>query len=241
MRVIFFWKCSKFNADLKNGEKNWEKVFCFWAKCIWIFCFQLSLLIREYLSSAVNILRKSLKNFHVSKSNFFQLNYLHSDHSIWSRYWREDWISVSAHLPCGLSTWHLQRDLSDIYLSTSFSVGNFRNSEAMKVTFLRKSWKFNTDLKRAEKNWQKIFCFWEKCLWIVCIELSLLMREYLLSEVNVLRKGLKNFHVSKSDFCNSITFTMITQDDKGALIKIESVFRLVYHVVCRGVLSNGSV
>ena len=56
----------------------------------------------------------------------------------------------------------------------------------------------------------------------------------------MLRKGLKNFHVSKSDFFNSTTFTVITQDDKGALIKIESVFRPVYHVARRRVLWNGS-
>ena len=48
--------------------------------------------------------------------------------------------------------------------------------------------------------------------------------EYLSSAVNVLRKRLKNIHVSKSDCCNSITFRVITQDDKGALIKIDSVF-----------------
>ena len=59
--------------------------------------------------------------------------------------------------------------------------------------------------------------------------------------VNVLKKGLKNCHVSKSDFCNSITFTVITQDNKGALIQIESVFFHVYHVACRDVLSNESV
>ena len=76
---------------------------------------------------------------------------------------------------------------------------------------------------------------------MVCIHLSLLIREYLSPAVNVLRKGVKNFHVSKGDFCNSITSTVIIQDDKGALIKIESVFRPVYHVARRGVLSNGSV
>ena len=65
--------------------------------------------------------------------------------------------------------------------------------------------------------------------------------EHLSSAVNVLRKGVKNFHVSKSDFCNSITFTVIIVDDKGALVMIESVFRLVYHVACRGVLSNGGI
>ena len=35
-------------------------------------------------------------------------------------------------------------------------------------------------------------------------------KEYLSSAVNVLKKILNNFHVSKSDFCNSITFTVIT-------------------------------
>ena len=43
-----------------------------------------------------------------------------------------------------------------------------------------------------------------------------------------------------SDFCNSIALAVITQDDKGALIKIESVFQPVYHVTCREVPSNGS-
>ena len=85
-----------------------------------------------------------------------------------------------------------------------------------------------------------MFCFWDKCIGLVCIHLSLLIREYLSQAVTVLRKGLKNFHVSKSDFWNSITFTVIAQDDKGALIKIESMFNPVYHVVCREVLSNGS-
>ena len=60
------------------------------------------------------------------------------------------------------------------------------------------------------------------------------------STVNVLRKRLKNFHISKSDFCNLITFTVITQDDKSASIKIESVLSPAYHVACQEVLSNGS-
>ena len=86
-----------------------------------------------------------------------------------------------------------------------------------------------------------MFCFWDKFIWPFCIHLSLLSREYLSQALTVLRKGLENFHVSKSDSYNSITFTVIIQDDKGALMKIESVFRPVYHVACRGVLSNGSV
>ena len=111
----------------------------------------------------------------------------------------------------------------------------------MRVIFFWKYWKFNADSKTAEKYPEKIFGFWDKSVWIVCIHFSLLIKEYLSSAVNVLRKGPENFHVSKSDFYNSITFIVITQDDKGALIKIESVFRTVYHVACREVLSNGSV
>ena len=106
--------------------------------------------------------------------------------------------------------------------------------------FFWKCLKFNADSKNAEKNWEKIFCFWDKSIWIVYIHLSLLLREYLSLAVNVLRKGLKNFHVSKSDFYSSISFKVINQDDKDALIKIESVFRLAYNVAFWDVLLNGS-
>ena len=105
--------------------------------------------------------------------------------------------------------------------------------------FFWKCPKFNEDSENAEKNSEKTFCFWDKFMCIVCIHLSQLVREYLSQAVTVLRKGLKNFHVSKSDLWNSINFTVITQDDKDALIKMESVFRHVYHVPCREVLSNG--
>ena len=44
-----------------------------------------------------------------------------------------------------------------------------------------------------------------------------------------------------SEFCNSITFNVITRAGKSALIKIEAVFRTVYIDACRDVLSNGSV
>ena len=110
----------------------------------------------------------------------------------------------------------------------------------MKGIFFWKCSKFSANSKNEEKNTEKRFCFWEKWIWLVCIHLSLQIREYLSQAVTILKKGLKNFHVSKSYFYNSITFTVITQDDKGALIKIESVFRPVFHVACQEVLSNGT-
>ena len=86
-----------------------------------------------------------------------------------------------------------------------------------------------------------MLCFWDKCIWIVCIHLCVLIRENLSPAVTVLTKGVKNFHVSKRDFYKSITFTVIIQDDKRFLIKIESVFGPFYHVARREVLSHGSV
>ena len=75
----FFWKCSKFNVDYRNAEKNLEKVFCFLDNTVWIRCLKLSLLSGEYLSSAVNVLTNSLKILNSSNIELFQLNYVHSD------------------------------------------------------------------------------------------------------------------------------------------------------------------
>ena len=91
-----------------------------------------------------------------------------------------------------------------------------------------------------QKKIQKKFWFWDKCIWLLSIELSLLTTEYLSPAVNVLTKSLKTFHVSKNNFSNSLTFIVMNQYAKVAGIKIESVFRPVYHATCRGVLSNES-
>ena len=99
--------------------------------------------------------------------------------------------------------------------------------------------KLNADMKNAEKNSEKIFCFWVKCIWTVCFELPLLITEYFSSGVNVLTKSLKTFAVPESYFSDLITFIMMNQYGKGAGVKIELVFWPVYHVACRGFLSNG--
>ena len=38
---------------------------------------------REYLSSAVNVLTNTYKALHLTKTDFFRLNYLQNDHQIW--------------------------------------------------------------------------------------------------------------------------------------------------------------
>ena len=89
MRVIFFWKCSKFNPDFKNAKKNPENLFFyFWDNIIWICCIKMSLLRREYFSSAMNVLTASLQILHMTKRDFFQLNCLHSYQQISQRHCR---------------------------------------------------------------------------------------------------------------------------------------------------------
>ena len=60
-------------------EKDWEKLFCFRDKCIWIGSTKFSPLRREYLSLAVNVLTKSLRIFHVTKKYFLQRSFLQID------------------------------------------------------------------------------------------------------------------------------------------------------------------
>ena len=75
----FFWKCSKFKVDFENATKNWEKAFCFWDNCVRIGFVKLSLLRKEYLSSAVNVLKNSYKALRLTKTDFFWHKYLPDD------------------------------------------------------------------------------------------------------------------------------------------------------------------
>ena len=52
----------------------------FWDNGVHIGCVNLSLLRSEYLSSAVNVLTNTYKALHLSKTDFFQVNYLQNDH-----------------------------------------------------------------------------------------------------------------------------------------------------------------
>ena len=137
----FFWKCWRFNAHFENARKNWEKAFCFWDNCVRIGCVKLSLLRREYLSSAVNVLTTSYKALRLTKKDFFRLNYLPNDQQIWKECCCPDRNSVSTHFPCCLSKGLLKRDFLDIYLTTFSGVPNFGNKSAMRVILFLKMFK----------------------------------------------------------------------------------------------------
>ena len=53
---------------------------CFRDNGVRIGCLKLSLLRREYLPSAVNVLTNTYKALHLTKTDFFALNYLQNDH-----------------------------------------------------------------------------------------------------------------------------------------------------------------
>ena len=57
-------------------KKNVEKDFSFWDNYIWIGCVKLSPLRTEYLQSALNDLKNSLKILHFIKKDFFSVNCL---------------------------------------------------------------------------------------------------------------------------------------------------------------------
>ena len=79
MKVIFFWKCSKFKLDLKNEEKNWQKAFYFRDNDIWICCVKLSLARREYLPLAHSVLENSFEISDITNRNFLSDHWLPSD------------------------------------------------------------------------------------------------------------------------------------------------------------------
>ena len=79
----FFWISLKFKLNLENAKGNWENIFRFWDNCIWKCCYELSLLRRKHLLSDVNRLRNSAKILQITQRDFFYLNCLHRDASIW--------------------------------------------------------------------------------------------------------------------------------------------------------------
>ena len=57
-------------------QKIISKKNFFLDSCIWIGFNNLPVLRREYLSSAVNVVRNSRKNLRITKSSVFQLSFL---------------------------------------------------------------------------------------------------------------------------------------------------------------------
>ena len=66
--------------QISKMQEKIQKNYCiFIDNCVRTGCVKLSLLRREYLSSAVNVLTNSYKAFRRTKRDFFRLNYVPND------------------------------------------------------------------------------------------------------------------------------------------------------------------
>ena len=83
VRIIFFFKMFKIEFRFQKFSKKLRDIICFWDNCIWIGIVKLPLIRTGYFSSAANVWISSPKIFHVNNRNFFQINWLGSDHWKW--------------------------------------------------------------------------------------------------------------------------------------------------------------
>ena len=81
-----------------------------------------------------------------------------------------------------------------------FRVRNFGKKNLWGSLFGSKCLKLDLDFKNAAKNWEKVFCFWDNCIWIVIVKFSLLKTGYFSSVGNVLTTSHKILQVNKRDF-----------------------------------------
>ena len=87
-------------------------------------------------------------------------------------------VILTRSLPKGFE----KQDLLCIWVSMSFRVNNFRNTQDMRLIFFfffSKCSKFKVDSQYAMKMQQNNFGFSDNCIWIDRGKFSLLLREYL--------------------------------------------------------------
>ena len=117
-----------------------------------------------------------------------------------------------------------------------FGVTNFWNTKSLKVILFSKYLKFNLDFKNARRNWEKVYFFWDNCIWIGIVKLCLLRTGYFSSA------AVPRFGMSKTEtFSNSIDLAAINEYDKDIVMQIWTVLVHVYHVACRRVVWKGTV
>ena len=114
--------------------------------------------------------------------------------------WDADFNSSSAHLPSGLSKRSLKRDFLNVYVTTFSDTVDWETQKLWGPSFPSKCSKFNLIFINAAKKLEKVFCFWDNCIWIGIVRLSLLRTGYISSAANVLKSSPNIIHANKRDF-----------------------------------------
>ena len=158
-------------------KKIEKKFFCLWDNCIWIGIIKLSLERIRYFSSTANVLTSSPKTWNIKSRDFYQLIRLGTDQWIW--WWSSDadFNSASARLPCCLAKDPLKHDFLGIYLTTFSEAIMSGIQNLWSSSFFSKYLIFVLDLKNEAKYCEKVLCFWDNCIWIGIVKLSLLRIE----------------------------------------------------------------
>ena len=160
----------------------------------------MSLFRTGYFSSAANVLTKSPKIWHVNKTDFFHLKWLRSYPWIIYRWCDPDLNTAWARLPCYLSKVPLKHDFLDIYLTTFSESVISKIQNLWELSFVSKCLKFNLDFWNAAKNSDKLFSFWDNCIWIGIVKLFLLRTVYFSSTANVWKSSPKICFFKKREF-----------------------------------------
>ena len=161
---------------------------------------------------------------------------IHMIKVLWCRF--QQWFSTFTML---LVKGSFQKGLFRHLYDDVFGVLNFGNTKSMTVFFFWKYLKFLIDSKNGHRISEKVFCFWDNCIWIGIVKLSLLRTGFFSLAANVLTSSPKIWYVKKTKtFSNSIDLAVINEYDRDAVIQISTVVPVVYHVACRRVLWNGT-
>ena len=75
---------------------------------------------------------------------------------------------------------------------------NFLNTKSLRIIFFSEISK--SAFQKFSQQFKKFFCFWDNCIWIGLIKLSLLRTGYFSSASNVLTSIPKIWHANKRDF-----------------------------------------
>ena len=146
------------------------------------------------------MLRSSPKTWNIENRDFYRLISLGTDQWIWWWCCNGDFNSGLVCLPCCLRKRPLKQDFSDIYLTTFLESVISEIQNLLESSFFSIYLKFLLDFEKEGKYWEKVLCFWDNCIWIGIVKLSLLRTGYFSSVANVLTRNHKIWHINKEDF-----------------------------------------
>ena len=136
----------------------------------------------------------------MTKRNFLQLNCFPVEQQICCGCCRSDLNRVETRLRCSFWKRNLKWDFCTYILPPSSQALPSEINKLWASSFFWNYSKVNLDFENTFKNPEKVFSFWDNCMWMGCIKLPLLGRAHLSTAVIVLTNSLKLFRITKRDF-----------------------------------------